>query len=95
MPAEAEALITHEDKPNADGELANGGSRQQYALGYKENGEAVGFALGAADGRLQRGIAYFQVTDDISTSNQLISYVRGGGKAGKGGSGPGDALPNA
>jgi hypothetical protein len=67
---------------------------EHYAIGHKPNGERVGFAVDP-QGEARRGITYFQLTDDHTTSDELISYIRGGGKTGKGGIGPDDALPKA
>jgi hypothetical protein len=66
----------------------------QYAIAHKSNGEQIGFALGP-QGETRRGITYFQLTDDYATSNELISYIRGGGKSGKGGFDPADPIPTA
>jgi hypothetical protein len=74
---------------------ATGGlAAERYALGHKSSGEKIGFSLGP-QGEVRRGITYFQLTDDHTTSDELISYIRGGGKTGKGGFGPADTLPRA
>jgi hypothetical protein len=66
----------------------------RYALGYKPNGEMIGFVL-QPDARSKRGLTYFQRADDFVTSNELISYIRGGGATGRAGFEPGDPVPAA
>lgn len=64
------------------------------ALGYLNRGDVVGFVLGASSGS-KRGITYFFPTDDFEHSNEKVSMIRGGGKSGRAGFGPGDSLPRA
>lgn len=63
-------------------------------LGYKDNGEVVGFLLGAGGG-LNRGITYFFLADDFATSDEKVSMIRGAGPRGRSGFGPTDAEPPA
>ncbi len=63
-------------------------------LGYKDNGEVIGFVLGAGGGS-KRGITVFWNADDIATSNEKLSMIRGGGKTGRAGFGEDDPLPDA
>jgi hypothetical protein len=62
------------------------------ALGYLENGDVVGFVLGAGGGS-KRGITYFFPVDDFGESRQKISMIRGGGPRGRSGFGPSDPVP--
>lgn len=64
----------------------------QLALGYKDNGDVVGFHLGTGGGS-KRGITYFFPTDDFATSNAKISMIKGGGPRGRSGFGPDDPVP--
>lgn len=67
---------------------------QTLALGFLENGDVVGFVLGAGAGS-KRGITYFFPTDDFDETGEKISMIRGGGPRGRSGFGPGEALPSA
>jgi hypothetical protein len=63
------------------------------ALGYLQNGDVVGFVLGAGGGS-KRGITYFFPADDFAESGQKVSMIRGGGPRGRSGFGPGDPIPS-
>jgi hypothetical protein len=62
------------------------------AIGYKDNGEVIGFILGGND---KRGLVFFQQADDFEQSGQLLSMVRGGGDSGKAGFSPDGPEPPA
>lgn len=64
------------------------------ALGYKNDGTVVGFIVGATGGS-KRGLTVFFKADDFDKTNEKVSMIRGGGKRGRAGFGPGDALPSA
>lgn len=64
------------------------------ALGYLNNGDVVGFALGTGGGS-KRGITYFFPADDFARTNEKVSMIRGGGPNGRSGFGPNDATPKA
>jgi len=54
------------------------------ALGYPNNGDAVGFVLGTGGGS-KRGITCFFPADDFEPTNEKVSMIRGGGPKGRGG----------
>lgn len=64
------------------------------ALGYHDNGCVVGFALGTSGGS-KRGITVFFPADDIATTNEKVSMIKGGGPRGRSGFSSPDALPKA
>lgn len=63
-------------------------------LGYEPNGNVVGFMLGGGGGS-KRGLTVFFPADDIATTNEKVSMIRGGGQRGRSGFGPAEALPPA
>jgi len=76
-------------------EGTDGLAGERYAIGHKPNGEKIGFVVYDDEGRSKQGITYFQRAEDITSTDELISYIRGGGTTGKGGFGPADAVPTA
>jgi hypothetical protein len=62
------------------------------ALGYLNNGDAVGFVLGTGGGS-KRGITYFFAADDFEQTNEKVSMIRGGGPKGRSGFAPHEPLP--
>jgi hypothetical protein len=64
------------------------------ALGYKSNGEVIGFVL-FGNAASKRGITYWVLADDFDESNEKLSIIRGGGTTGRAGFGPSDSLPKA
>jgi hypothetical protein len=64
-----------------------------FALGYESNGETIGFVVGANGSK--RGLTVFWPADDIATSNEKLSMIKGGRPRGRSGFGPGDSLPDA
>lgn len=64
------------------------------SLGFKEDGEIVGFALGSGGGS-KRGITYFFTADDFGETDEMVSMIRGGGPKGRSGFAPHEALPTA
>lgn len=64
------------------------------ALGYKPNGEVIGFVIFGNVGA-KRGITYWVLADDFDESNEKLAMIRGGGTTGRAGFGPADSLPKA
>jgi hypothetical protein len=64
------------------------------ALGYKPNGEVIGFVV-FGNAASKRGITYWVLADDFDESNEKLSMIRGGGATGRAGFGPSDSLPKA
>jgi hypothetical protein len=54
------------------------------ALGYLNNGDAVGFVLGTGGGS-KRGITYFFLADDFEQTNEKVSMIRSSGPKGRSG----------
>jgi hypothetical protein len=65
----------------------------KLALGRKDDGEVVGFLLGADGTAGKRGLVYFQTADDFDASGELVSMIRGGGANGRSGFSPDDPPP--
>lgn len=64
----------------------------EAAIGYKANGEVIGFLVTKAD---KRGLVFFQPADDFEDTGELLSMVRGGGDSGKAGFHPNSPEPPA
>jgi hypothetical protein len=62
------------------------------ALGYPNNGDAVGFVRGTGGGS-KRGNTYFFPVDDFEQTNEKASMIGGGGPKGGGGFAPHEPLP--
>lgn len=75
-------------------EGTGGFAPQKFAIGRKADGECAGFALGP-DGKAMRGITSFQVAEDFATTQELVSFIRGGGSSGKAGFEESADLPKA
>jgi hypothetical protein len=63
------------------------------ALGYLNNGDAVGFVRGT--GGSKPGITCFFPVDDFEQTNEKVSMIGGGGPKGRGGFAPHEPLPKA
>lgn len=72
-----------------------GFSGERYAVARIANGDVIGFVVYDDEGKSKQGITYFQAADDFASTDEVISYVRGGGTTGKAGFGPFDSLPTA
>lgn len=66
----------------------------QLALGQDQNDNVVGFVI-SATGRSKRGLTVFFRADDFATTNEAVSFIRGGGPRGRSGFDASDALPKA
>jgi hypothetical protein len=69
-------------------------SAMRLALGYDDAGNVVGFIL-SPKGTSKRGLTCFFPADDSGRTNEMVSMIRGGGPRGRGGFGPGEALPHS
>jgi hypothetical protein len=64
------------------------------ALGYKPNGEVIGFVV-FGNAASKRGITYWVLADDFDESNEKLSMIRGGGATARAGFNTSDSLPKA
>jgi hypothetical protein len=64
----------------------------ELALGYNENGGVAGLVVNRG-GALDRAPTYFFPADDVATSDEKLSMIRGGGERGRSGFGPSDPIP--
>ena len=64
------------------------------ALGYLNNGDAVGFVRGTGGGS-KRGITHFFPADDFEQTNENVSIIRGRGPKGRSGFAPHEPLLKA
>jgi hypothetical protein len=62
------------------------------ALGYRPEGDVVGFVLGEGP---KRGITWFYPADDFDQTREKVSLIRGGGPNGRSGFAPDEPLPSA